>query len=364
MISHLPYTITIILLLVLGVWTVRDTIIGYDELFDIFDPKIESELNLYTSMDRPATLGQHDFRQLFNDKTAYERYRNRLRGILFDRKELGLIALAILAMAFVATIVVLFLPHFWFFYGVTIYPLMLLVDFLWGFYWLVIFIFMLGVLHLFLGILRAISLLDQSKEDLRIWSYVSRLRGQQTRPNEALMSYEHFYDNASIIGRFIYGITFRIIIILIAWAVLVILMDLVNPLTGYTTSIFSWILSFSIILGGFLIFIFPQVGLHRFLTQTKDAVLNGLEQEQSQLQIEYIETLRKIRQQPRTLKHSDTEHEHRRRDIELLRQLILDTRESPTWSFRMPAALKILFTSLIPIFVIVIEMILRLYLFS
>jgi hypothetical protein len=363
MLGHLPYTAAIILLLVLGVWTVKDTIIGYDELFDVFDAQTEAQLILYTTMDRPPTLGQHDFRQLFNDQPAFERYRTHLRGILFNRSELLLIALAMLAMAITATIVVVFLPHFWFFYGVTIYPLILLVDGLWGLYWLVLFIFMLGVLHLFLGVMRAINLLDRSKEDLRIWSYVSRLRGQKTRPNEALMSYEHFYDNASIIGRFIYGITFRIIIILISWAILVILMDLVNPLTGYTTSIFSWILSFSIIIGGFLIFIFPQVGLHRFLTQTKDAVLNGLEQEQSQLQIEYIEALRKIRQRPSTLKHSDTEHDHRRRDIELLRQLILDTRESPTWSFRMPAALKILFTSLIPILVIAIEMILRLYFF-
>ncbi|MFX1474838.1 MAG: hypothetical protein ACFFCO_05065, partial [Promethearchaeota archaeon] len=121
-ITSLPLNTAIVLLLVMGVWTIRDTVAGYDDLFDLFDPSFEEKLNLYTSMDRPTTLAQHDFCQLFNNQPAFERYRNNLREIIFDRAELALIALAILIAITATSIITFFLPHLAFFYGVNIYP--------------------------------------------------------------------------------------------------------------------------------------------------------------------------------------------------------------------------------------------------
>ncbi|MFX1475155.1 MAG: hypothetical protein ACFFCO_06750, partial [Promethearchaeota archaeon] len=278
----------------------------------------------------------------------------------FDRAELALIALAILIAVTATSIITFFLPHLAFFYGVNIYPYIILVDAFWGLFWVVLIIFVLGVIHLFIGITRAITLLANSKEDLRIWSYIKHLRRQKVSKDEELMSYEQFFDNASIIGRFLYRVTYRIILILVAAAILLIMVDYLNPYDVYLVNPLSWPLSFSIVLTGFLIFISPQVVLHNFLTEIKDSVLNGLEREYSQLSFKFIEALRKIQHTPRIRSHSD-EHEQRRRDLEFLRQMIQDTRESPTWSFRMPAALKILFASLLPILVLVIEMLLRLF---
>jgi hypothetical protein len=185
-----------------------------------------------------------------------------------------------------------------------------------------------------------------------------RLRGQKM--DGELMSYEQFFDNASIIGRFIYRVTYRLILILVSGAILLIAVDYLNPHDLYLINPLSWPLSFGIILTGFLIFIIPQVVLHNFLTQIKDSVLNGLEREHSKLSIEFFDSLRELRKTRRTSKLQEA-HEQRRRDIELLRQMIHDNRDSPTWSFRMPAALKILFASILPILVLIIEVVLRIF---
>ncbi len=358
MIAQLPYVTAVILLLVMGIWTVRDTVAGYDDLFDLFDTQIEEELALYTSMVRPSTLAQHDFRQLFNGEAAFERYRTNLRRIIFNRTEFVLIALAILFAATAAAIIFFFLPHLMYFFGVLTYPLIFLVGAFWGLYWLVLIIFIVGVLHLFLGIMRAIILLSDSKDDLRIWSYIMRLRGQKVKGE--FMSYEQFFDNASVIGRFIYRVTYRLILILVSGAILLIAVDYLNPNDLYLINPLSWPLSFGIILAGFLIFIIPQVALHNFLTEMKDSVLNGLERGHSRLSIEFFECLEETQQTYRSSRTREI-HEQRRRDIELLRQMIHDNRESPTWSFRMPAALKILFASILPILVLVIEIIIRVF---
>ncbi len=346
-ITHIPFTILAILLYILAIWTIRDTVAGYDELFDIFDEQTEQELNLYTSMDRPPSQAQRDLKSLFKDDTAYDRFREKVRSILFNRGEIILIFLAIVVFV-VGASVFFFMEAGWEYLGVIIYPWTHIVVIIFAAGLFLIALFAFGALLLFLGIMRAISELGKSSSDLKVQQYIDCLRGAPFDPELAIMSYEHFYNNASIIGRFIYRVTFRVIIILVVAALYSIFLDIqIYRIINLST----WVFSISIIIAGFLIFVIPQTGLHKILYLTKDGVINGLEEVHGRLKIQFIESLRAT---PHTTPPA-ANHTELREDIETLRQIIYDTREGPTFSFRMPTALKLLLASTIPIIVAVLQ---------
>ena len=350
--NGLPFLIFWMIIMTSGVWLIRDVLTRFDELFGLFDEETKRGLKIYTSLKQPQqSAPQDNIRLLFRNTESSDNYLKKLRSLLFHRTEYAFIVLA-LAIYTIGAILFFSTPDAWTELGVTNFPWSHITTILAALVLLEVAICLFSAFHLFTGIWRSINLIGKSGKDLRVWRYVDRLQGGEPTQDEAMMSYKHFYNNASAIGRFVYTVTYRIVLLLISAAVFVILLDF---LRYYSVSFTTWLLSVGVVMAGLIIFLAPQLELHEVLSKAKDAVGSGLEQEHSRIKIRYIESLRKMYGTPDPESSIAPEHKEIRNDLDTLRVLIQDTQKSATWSFRMPMALKILFTSLIPIIVTILE---------
>lgn len=354
----LPFLLSGCLILVLGTWTLRYTIAGYDELFDVFDEETENRLKLYRSFDRPPSHAQEEVRRLFKDQATYETFRGQVHRILFGKTEAVVFLLGVILTYGICVVVFLIQPT-WSWFGITVYP-WTYIQTLVGEFILVPLLLIFGIAGLYLAFeyILVISELGASKENLRVWEFVQQLRGERS-VDTVPMSYQNFYNNASTIGQYIYRLSFRAVLTLVIGALSTLLLSI--TLEG-GLSLDNWILSISVVPVAFLVFIMPQLRIHNLLRDVKAEVLKGLEEEHGHLKIRFMSLLKEKQQTSTITKRHIKRSKSLSQDIDFLRRVIKDTQKGGSWSFRMPTALKLLGASLIPIITALIQTILSSFL--
>lgn len=321
----------------IGTWTIRDIVAGYDDLFEVFDVETEENLKLYRSMDRPPSESQEDIRNLFKNQKIYEAFRDGVRQILFDKKELLWILLTTSLFSIVFSFYSLY-PKIIMGAAIFTYPLInleIFVDIFASFFMnlVISLIFWFGVAYL-----RTVSRLGASDRNLRIWNYIRYLRGEPIN-DSSFMTYRKFFDNASTIGRYVYSIAFRIVLLSVFSALS---LTLFAPPSPVMLIFAGWSFVF-----GLLILFLPLNSLHKVMKRAKNAVVKELEKEYDQLTIRFMSQLRRLRQ-TKTPDDLDKEDKELSANINALRGILLETELQWTWPIRLPMVLRIILTSLIP----------------
>jgi hypothetical protein len=292
-------------------------------------------------LNRPDSESQKEIYSLFSSQEGYETFRKKVRQFLFSSSEVLLLLIGA-ALFFVGLALMSCFPLFWELMG------MILVINLAQVFIGTILAF--GALHLCIGTMRTIHFLSSRKKDFRIWKSVQYLSGK-SRDKSQFMSYQNFQQTASGIGRFVYNITFRLILLMVSTTliILVISWDIMKYVT-----LEIWILATGIIIAAFFIFIIPQLGMHKLLSEVKKAMLKMLEEEFDHLEFQYVTKLRGARMS-RGRGKSVGVSSSLREEITTLGSIIERTRKGGTWSFEMPHALKLLFASAIPLLGAIVE---------
>lgn len=342
------YAVLTNLAVLIGIWVIRDTVAGYDDLFNVFDDKIQQKLKLYKTMNRPSCQAQDDIRNLFKDSAAYSAFRNKVQRILFQRTELW-------ALIFTSICFFVWMGYNFVFEQVPapsggIFPwagLRVVLNIASEYFMTV---FGTGAITLVFGYLGAVSLLGSSSGDLRIWSYIRYLCGESVT-GSVFISYEAFHDKASTLGGYVYRITFRIVLLEVLSALAIILSSLLNQ---GTMTLSAWFFALSIIIASLFIFVTPLLSLHRVLAKAKEAILQVHEEEYEYLKVRFMSQLRELctNQRARSPTKSPLDVAT---ELNALQTILAETRRQRTWAFRPPMVLKVIGTSLIPITVAILE---------
>jgi hypothetical protein len=332
----------------IGIRTIRNIVADYDDLFDAFDEETEEGLKLYRSMDRPSSATQEEMKGLFKDQEAFKKFQNGIHDIIFEKwTELGFL----FSIAIVISVVFIF----------SIYPKLLGIAY--STYPLLILEITSDILSILLltlsisllivfgfGYLRTISHLGASRNGFGVWNYIRYLRGVPEKEG-SIMSYWKFYDCTSMIGQKFSRIAFRIILLMV--------------LTGLTQVLFGppspviWIIAGGSIFTGVMILALPLDSLHNVMVEAKKAVIKELDEEYDHLTVGFVSHLRELR-------HSEETTRNERDDVELatkitaLRGIIQEAKQHSEWPIKFPIVVRILVTSLIPLFITAIDIFLTL----
>jgi len=348
--AYIRWGVILILALVvpIGVWTVRDIIAGYDDLFYVFDEETEKTLSLYQRIDRPSSENKEEIRSLFKDQASYSKFQDGVRRVVFDKREI-LFLLFALILTFSVLLVGQIYPKLILEQSISSYPFVILEltnDSLTA----ILITLTLSVIFVFgLGYLRTISHLGESRNDLGVWNYIRYLRGTPDKES-SFMSYWKFHDSISTIGRHFARIAFSIVLLMT-------LGGLSQVLFGIP-GLVIWTLAGSNVLIGVLILVLPLNSLHRVMLEAKTAVMKELEEEYDHLTLRFVSQLSELR-------HSEKAARRGKEDVELatkitaLRGIISEAKLDRVWPIEMPAVLRIMATSMIPVLVALLNVILR-----
>ncbi len=324
-----------------GVWSVRKVVSSYQEMFGIFDNDILSNLSVFNGFSLDDNIQLHKTRNLFVSEESYNKFRNKISLVLFNKTE-SVILLLITVICSVFILNSFATPDSWSVYGdyVPIWtPLRQILGV--AIYFPLVVIFAVDGLILIFGYFRIINLFHDSKESFLVFEQVRRMRGESAELHTGV-SYYRFYNGIAIVGRQIYEVTFQAVVTLVIG-----LLWYINfpPHTATT----SWIMSAIIVPVAFIIFILPQLRLHSLLALIKEYELQYLENEHDSVKVQFLSTLGTSKVPVSPKNHLDPfERNSLCMELSTLKDLIHDTRAAPTWSFRMPTTLKLLGTSVLP----------------
>ena len=334
-----------ILILIAATWTVRCAVNSFDELFDVFDEQTEKRLRLYHSMDRPATSTQEKIKSIFKEPEDYHNFRTKIQESIFSRNEAFYIGIAILG-TIVVDIYHFMDPTSLSYRGMTVFPWTGLHEILWytavaGF----IVVFALAALWIIFRFFAIIKVVDTSKDSFKVSAYIEYLQGAAHSEND-VMPYHTFFNTISLVGARIYRITSQAVITLVV-AVMWIIGNSIYTLGE--PDLIAWTLSIIMIPLTFMVFTTPQWLIHTALATLKASILDATLEEYDRKKLVFTSLVRS----KTTSFLTDTESAQLVRPLydSLLGMQILssDMEEAPTWTFRMPTALKLVATSLLPI---------------
>jgi hypothetical protein len=337
---HIIGDIFFTLVILLGTWTVRRVVSGYRSLFGIFDDADLNQLSVHASISFDINQPVNRSKSMFKDDESYRRFQNRIRNLLFGKHEV--ILLTLLASILAIYVLITFLgPDPWSYDGVLLYPWTHIHEIVsQGILFPIVTFFAVAGLFFIFGYMRIIFLLGSSVEDLSVWNHTRLLRGDSIDIGN-VSSYHRFYNDSTVIGQYTYQVTFQTVLTLVAG-----LFWFVNftRASSSTFSLESWIMSMIVLPLAFLLFVLPQLRLHQVLSLVKDEELVCLENELDSLKLRFLVQLKDNSRSIST--------EERRclcSEIDTITEIIQSTRNAPTWSFRMPAALKLVATASIPL---------------
>lgn len=341
--------VIITLVVPLGIWTIRDIVASYENLFNVFDEKTEENMKLYQSMSQPSSETQERMHTLFKDEETYTSFQDEIRTIIFKKSD----EISTIGTIIAITIFILYIS----FYekiilggAISIYPLSILEIAIDAFTSIFItiplaFIFLFGI-----GYLRTMSRIGASQNDLSVWKYIQHLRGTPVKDAPS-MSYWEFHDYASTIGQHFSGIAFRIVVLGVLGGLVQILYNTSTPtLMTWVLAIFPFVLSV-------LVLALPLNSLHRVMRDAKVAVLTVLEEEYDHLRLKFISYLM-VQRHSGSLSRGKKENEDIAMKIPSLKGIIEETKLQWTWPVRTPIVLRIIATSMIPAFIVIIDLIL------
>ncbi len=351
-----------------GILTLRKAVFGFDELFDAFDLGTESRLKLYTSIrnrlkkeqaiQRRKDL-QDDVRRLFQSEDKYEQFREEIHEIMFPSRFVKS-EIVWLAAAVICWLVYTLL---WYFYqdplsyalvGFVVFPWTHLAALFGTLMNLVWFLFGFSAIRIIYDYYCVTQLLEQSRNDFKIWKYITTLReGTDTEvfaessdsQKPEFMSYQQFYLHITKIGRHIYTLTLAAIFLIVAGVIRQAFY--VEIFLFGQTSWITWLLALIVVPGAIAIFLVPQIGLHRVLDDAKDAILKCWEKDYGEYGQKVVALLRHTHH-VKPQQSRDEALMKIQTDLDTIRVLIQDLRVEPTWSFGIPGAITASAVSLVP----------------
>lgn len=166
--------------------------------------------------------------------------------------------------------------------------------------------------------------------------------------------YETFYSLTSPIGQFLYGITFRIMMILIGivtcWMILMTLLGLEIEMIGITLSV-------ALAGASLVIFVIPQMGIHLLLAEIKNEVVDALILRRDETNTKFL--LQFTEFTSGDVGSRETPPFGLKALVEHMERIINMVQDQPTWSYRMPTALKLIATSFLPFLIAVLDYLLN-----
>lgn len=332
-------------ILLMVVHIARSAVSGYDDLFGVFDKDFEKKLKLYKSLDLPPdTINQERIKTIFSSDEAYQKFKGQVRKLLFG----GFERFFTIAVVIASPIIVYLYVDAYLFVGVygSMEPII----------WLYIFIasnLIMGLLVLcslasftwvIFSMILSISRLEDYKSNFKIANYIQLLQGERFASLDRVMGYDTFYEHTTAIGSFIYRLTLRALIIMIAYALNLIFFSFLNQLN---LGLGVYVIGLSIIGLALILFFWPQLGLHSLLSKRKKEIMRQLILKRDMLDTEvmfitsqFIES----EQAGPTLNEASLKREASERVDSIYRNV----KERSTWGFEITTVIKYLGTSAVP----------------
>jgi hypothetical protein len=364
-----PWIALYLPLFVLVIHIARKAVSGYDDLFGIFDSEFEKELRLYTSLDvetnpdnqenhRADRINQEDDRidltnqerikDIFEKEQHYEKFKSKIRGMVFSSWERVIVFAVIIASPVIAYIYFdaylyvgvygSFTPPEWLY----IYIISNLII---GF---AIVLCLASLCWIVLSMILSISKLEEHKVEFKIRNYIKLLKGEKFERLDRVMGYDTFYERTTAIGSFIYGITLRALVIMIAYALNLIFFSFLNQLN---IGIGVYAIGLSIIGFAIIIFFWPQLGLHNLLNNRKKEIMRELILKQDTLDTEVMHMTSESDRSSFTVNEVALQREASERVGSIYRNV----KERSTWGFEITTMIKYIGTSAVPFITTVIS---------
>ncbi len=318
---------------------------GYDDLFGVLDSEFEQKLKLYKSLDLPSdTINQERIKDIFINEDTRE-YKKKVRKLLFGGIERYLVCAVIFASP---VITYLYFDAYLFVgvYGAT-EPII----------WLYIYI----VSNLIIGLLIAcsiaslawiifsmilsISKLEECKKDFKITNYLKLLKGEEFESLNRVMGYDTFYEQTTSIGTFITGLTLWALAIMVISALNLIFFSF---LTQLNLGLGIYVIGLSIVALALILFIWPQLGLHKLLNKRKKEIMRGLILKKDKLDTEVMVINARYIESERS---GQIVNEASLRSVSstLVGNISNNVKERSTWGFEITTLIKYVGTSAVPL---------------
>ena len=318
----------------------RTAVSGYDDLFGIFDDTFDKKLKLYKSLDRPKyKTNQERIIRIFIETDYYNDFKDNVRKRLFGRKELGFLGMVILVSPFItyfyfdAYLVVgvygSFEPIIWLY----VYIISNLII------GLLILASLASLVWIVFSMIMSISQLEDDKDKLKIANYIALLKGVDIKTPDIMMGYDTFYEETTAIGSFIYRLTLRALLIMVAYAINLIFFSFLNQLD---LGLGVYGIGLTIIGVALFIFVWPQMGLHNILSSRKKEIMRELKIKKDILDTDVMITTSKS---GATLKKTKVQIEA----AERVSSIYDNVKERSTWGFEITALIQFVAMSAVPL---------------
>jgi hypothetical protein len=333
-------------LFIIVIHIARKAVSGYDDLFGVLDPEFEKNLKLYKSLDLPVdTVNQERIKTIFIDERDYREFKGDVRKLLFHGVEKYFVLAIIIASPIITYLYVdayLFLGV----YGAT-EPIR----------WLYIYIatnliiglaIVCGIASLVwivFSMIISISKLEAYRNKFKISNYIQLLKGERFESLDRVMGYDTFYEQTTAIGSFIYGLTLRALIIVIAYALNLIFFSFLNQLN---LGLGVYAIGLSIVVFSVILFMWPQLGLHNLLNKRKKEILRELKLKQDALDTEVMIITSRFIESERT-GPTLNEASLKREASERVGSIYRNVKERSTWGFEITTFIKFVSTSAVPL---------------
>ncbi len=324
----------------------RIAVSGYDDLFGIFDKEFNKKLKLYKEFESPKDkTNQERIIEIFIDDDNFKKFKDDVRKRLFGGKERVLLGMVILASPFItyfyfdAYLIVgvygSFEPIVWLY----IYIISNLII------GLLILTCLASLVWIVFSMIMSISNLENFKKEFKIANYIQLLKWEKFGSLDLMMGYDTFYEQTTAIGSFIYKLTLRALIIMVAYAINLIFFSFLNQLDlGFGV----YGIGLSIIIIAIFIFVWPQLGLHNILSRRKKEIMRELVLMQDKFDTEVMAmTSQSIKLSRTRLPLKKLELTKEASDI--VASILRNVKARSTWGFEIPALVQFLATSAVPL---------------
>jgi hypothetical protein len=195
------------------------------------------------------------------------------------------------------------------------------------------------------SMIMSISSLEGCKNDFKIANYIQLLEGAKIKTLDRYMGYDAFYEQTTAIGAFIYKLTLRALLIMVAYAINLIFFSFLNQLD---LGLAVYGIGLAIIIIAIFIFVWPQLGLHNVLAKRKKEILRGLVLMQDKFDTEVMAMTSKSVKWTHTgttLKKMELKKEA----SDSVASIYRNVKGRSTWGFEIPALIHFLATSAVPL---------------
>ena len=333
-------------LILIVIHIARTAVSGYDDLFGIFDDAFDKELKLYQPLDRPKdTINQERIRKIFSEDRFYFDFKKNVRKRLFGGYERIFLLMVIIAIPFItyfyfdAYLVVgvygSFEPVIWLY----VYIISNLVI------GLLILASLASLVWIVFSMIMSISQLEEYKGKFKIANYIDLLKGGKIKTLNLMMGYDTFYEETTAIGSFIYRLTLRALLIMVAYALNLIFFSFLNSLN---LGLGVYGIGLAIIGIAVFIFVWPQLGLHNVLTSRKKEIMRELVLKKDMLDTEVmIITSQSI--VPNRAGAALEETKLKVEASERIASIHRNVKERSTWGFEITTLIQFVATSAVPL---------------